>query len=180
MPQYSHYSGILSLIPEDSSAGLLFLKQYLPLIDSSNPLIMDAVSPDASLITNDSPPLKFSDVLPMFSKRAEMLDHFSHADFPVEAWDLEELNGKRTVIYSSISRCVFPFLLLEALENLTDICSSVFKGSSDGIDCREMSVCRLVRAPEGKGIQNLWLVQATNFLNLSKFAARNKEAAKSD
>jgi hypothetical protein len=48
--------------------------------------------------------MKVMDLLPMMSKRAEMLNSFSHTEQDMQIWDLEGEAGKRTVIWSSISR----------------------------------------------------------------------------
>jgi hypothetical protein len=104
MPLYTTYSGQLASIPTTSTAGLIFLKSYVPLLDSINPPLADLASPEAVLISNGGPHMKVMDLLPMMSKRAEMLDSFSHTEQDMQIWDLEGEAGKRTVIWSSVSR----------------------------------------------------------------------------
>jgi hypothetical protein len=104
MSTYTHFKGPLQSIPSDSSLGLQYLKSFLPIVDSKKVTLQDVVSPEAVLVSNGSPPAKFTDLLPMFDKRSEMLNHFSHEDHPIEAWDLVGAEGKRTVIFASISK----------------------------------------------------------------------------
>jgi hypothetical protein len=104
MSTYTHFKGPLQSIPSNASPGILYLKSFLPIVDSKKVNLQDIISPEALLVSNGSPPTKFTDVLPMFERRSEMLDHFSHEDYPVEAWDLAGADGKRTVIFASISK----------------------------------------------------------------------------
>src|SRR6202000_1257755 len=104
MPTYSTYNGQLASIPDTSTPGLVFLKSYVPLLDSASPPMGDLASPNAVLITNGGPPMKVTDLAPMFSMRAEALDLFSHMEKDMQVWDLEGDAGKRTVIWSSVSR----------------------------------------------------------------------------
>jgi hypothetical protein len=104
MYTYTTYKGLLASIPPTSTPGLIFLKSYVPLLDSTNPPLADVTAPNAVLISNGGTPSKITDLLPMFSKRAEMLDLFSHTEEDVQVWDLEGEAGKRTVIWSSVSR----------------------------------------------------------------------------
>lgn len=105
MPSYEHFSGQLSAIPQVASPGLQFLKEYLPLLDSEKPVILDNhVKPSATLITNGSQPIPMKELPQMFEKRAEMLSIFTHTAHPIEAWDMERLMGERTVIFHSVSR----------------------------------------------------------------------------
>lgn len=105
MSQYHHYEGLLKDIPESqSSAGVRFLKAYLPILDQPAPLLRDACSPSATFSSNGGEPMPVENVVKMFARRPEMLSYFSHTDFPIEIWDMEAEAGKRTVIFKSVSR----------------------------------------------------------------------------
>jgi len=107
MPSYEHFSGQLSAIPQTTSPGLKFLKEYLPLLDSDNAVILDKyVKPSATLINNGSQPIPLNEISQMFEKRAKILSQFTHTAHPIEVWDMEREMGERTVIFHSVSRQV--------------------------------------------------------------------------
>ena len=68
-------------------------------------MLASFLEPDASFVGNDSPPVQLAQIMPLFKKRAEDLSVFGHE--LKKAWDVELEDGKRTVMYESISTTVF-------------------------------------------------------------------------
>jgi hypothetical protein len=112
--------GHIDTISMNQSPGLLFLRKFLPAVDSLDPTLGDYLSkflaPNATFTINDNDPIPFKDVLPMLQMRSKSLSKFSHHVHT--AWDLEnaatslpesKLSEKpgRTVMYESISVTVF-------------------------------------------------------------------------
>jgi hypothetical protein len=120
-------------IPSSASPGLLFLKSFLPLLDS---LVEDELSqlpallaPQATFRINNAPPTPAEKVLPMLSMRAAKVARFAHE---VEtAWDIPR-GGGRTVAYESTS-------------------VTVFKDDKEEVECKvkEFNLIELVEVEEG-------------------------------
>lgn len=104
-----HY-GDHSSVPEDASAGLIFLKQLLPALDSLQPSVASVESllcPDARFIINGGDAQKLSSMVPMLENRSKHLAKFQHTVH--RAWDIEsdENPDRRTLMYQSTSVTVF-------------------------------------------------------------------------
>lgn len=94
-----------------SSPGLVFLSEFLPVLDSLDKDVVKTMpekflAPNAVFILSPHGPSPASDVIPKFEMRADMLSKFSHTESPIRAWDHEKPAGARTVLYESISRYV--------------------------------------------------------------------------
>jgi hypothetical protein len=109
MPQVYIHHGPLSTISQTASPGLIFLKNFLPALDSLDPAsspVRSFLAPNATFIFNNGAPTPSSDILSMIESRSEMLSKFYHE--VRLAWDTEkEEDGKRTVMYESTSITVF-------------------------------------------------------------------------
>jgi hypothetical protein len=108
MAQVSVHRGPYTSIPSDTSPGLRFLKGILQALDSLEPPatpIGAFLSPSAQFIINGGKPIPSSAISSMLSSRREKLIAFRH-DVTV-AWDVEKDDGKRTVMYESVSITVF-------------------------------------------------------------------------
>lgn len=95
------HTGPIAKLPEDSSPGLRFLKEYTPALDSLNPEspLPKFLSPNAVFIMNGATPTPFAEMEKMFQMRSQMLKDFHHD--VTRAWDIEALdvrNGARTVM----------------------------------------------------------------------------------
>jgi hypothetical protein len=108
------YVGSLVEIPDDSTPGLLYLKAYLPARDSltSNAALENLLAPGAIFINNSAPPAVASSknerrakagdsnvVATKFEKRSAALESIKH-DLQ-RVWDIDNGNGRRTVIFES-------------------------------------------------------------------------------
>jgi hypothetical protein len=105
---FTTHNGSFHDISDTASPGLQFLKAYISTIDaldqsSVSPPLQSYFGPGHSLTTNGSNPLSVDQLLPMFAMRGSMLSEFSHSKYPIQAYDLEHENGKRTVICELIS-----------------------------------------------------------------------------
>ncbi|KAK9235271.1 hypothetical protein V1525DRAFT_275587 [Lipomyces kononenkoae] len=112
--QTSVHVGDYPAIPEDASPGLLFLKEFLPAIDSldERPAIAKFLSPDVrfigggTIITRDA-------LYTMFRGRSGRLSSFGHR--VKKAWDIAapfvgpdgSVREGRTVLYESVSSTIF-------------------------------------------------------------------------
>jgi len=96
-------------IQNDSSAGLVFLRQFLTASDSlstdDHKVLSDRLHPDATVTINNSPAVKPNQMLPMLAMRSTKVSKFGHDVHT--AWDIAEENGARTVMYESTSFTVF-------------------------------------------------------------------------
>jgi hypothetical protein len=91
-------------IPPDSSRGLRFLKELLPALDSILPTtspISRYLTPNARFILNGGDPAPEATVTAMMTMRSQKLQAFCHK--VKAAWDLEQEDGKRTVMYEAVS-----------------------------------------------------------------------------
>jgi hypothetical protein len=151
---YSSHTGALSDIPQDASPGLRFLAAYVPAIDSldaPDPGLDHYISPEAKFFTNKNSAVKLEQMLPMFASRGQMLLAFGHGDYAIKAWDLEGEGSRRTVIFESVSK-------------------SVFKTRPDNVKLvHELNILELDTAPDGKGVEGLWITAAKTYMDLSEF-----------
>jgi hypothetical protein len=103
----SIHQGSQESIPSNASPGLLFLKTFLPILDSlddASSSIPTYVSPKAQFIMNHEPPLSVEKLSEMFSIRREMLQLFKHD--VTKAWEISR-EGGCTVIFESTSTTQF-------------------------------------------------------------------------
>jgi hypothetical protein len=104
---YTH-TGSYQTIPATASPGLRFLAAFLASVDSLNPAnnpLGQYLSPNAVFIINGSEPTPSSTVTGMMATRNSRLKAFRH-DLK-QAWDIELEDGKRMVMYESISVTIF-------------------------------------------------------------------------
>jgi hypothetical protein len=104
----SIHHGSRESIPSNASRGLLFLKTFLPILDSLAEDVSSSipayVSSKAQFIMNHEPPLSFEKLSEMFSTRREMLQLFKHN--VSKAWEIQR-EGGGTVIFESVSTTQF-------------------------------------------------------------------------
>ena len=146
----SIHHGSQESIPLNASPGLLFLKTFLPLLDSlddASSSISTYVSPKAQFIMNHDPPLSVERLSEMFFTRREMLQLFKHD--VSKAWEISR-EGGCTVIFESVS-------------------TTQFKGDDVELEVAEMNVWEL----EGsKGDKGLKLVEATCWMDPAVIQSR--------
>jgi hypothetical protein len=125
------YAGSLDSIADDASPGLLYLKAFLPSRDSlaSSSTLNDFLAPNAVFINNANPPTAARTnqsankeaqnvTTAKQTKRNAALQAIKH-DFQ-RAWDIDNGDGRRTVIYESRNSYCFaadlddPVLMPEA------------------------------------------------------------------
>lgn len=103
------HQGSYQSIPVDASPGLLFLKAFLPILDSLNAedvaTLSDYLTAEATFTINNGTPVQSEHVLPMLSMRSQKLSKFGH-DLHI-AWDIAKADGNRTLLYESTSSTVF-------------------------------------------------------------------------
>src|ERR1700712_2832649 len=105
---FTTHNGFFHDISDTASPGLQFLKSYISTIDALDqstvsPPLQNYFGPGHSLTTNGSNAISVEQLQPMFSMRGNMLSEFSHSKYPIQAYDLERDDGKRTVISELIS-----------------------------------------------------------------------------
>ncbi|KAK9372463.1 uncharacterized protein V1513DRAFT_452295 [Lipomyces chichibuensis] len=108
MSQQSVHLGEYHSIPEDASPGLVFLKNFLPVLDSldENVSIAPFVSPNARFIMGDTV-TSVDKFATMARIRSAKLSFFCHC--VKHAWDIagpsatDGSGSKRTVLYESVS-----------------------------------------------------------------------------
>ena len=105
----THHGGT---IPITASPGLLFLRVFLPLLDSLDPAGLAALpaqfAPGSTFQINTNPPVPAEQVLASLAMRADKLSRFGHT--LEAAWDVEHGDDgevARTVLYQSVSTTVF-------------------------------------------------------------------------
>lgn len=111
-PTTTHTGSHLA-IPDTASPGLVFLKHFLPVLDSlevnsETSLALTAVlAPGATFTVNGGPPQTTEQILPMLLMRAQKLAAFGHN--VSQAWDIPSANsgGGRTLMYEGTSSTVF-------------------------------------------------------------------------
>jgi len=149
----SIHHGSRESIPSNASSGLLFLKTFLPILDSlkeASSSIPGYVSPNAQFIMNHGSPLSVEKLSEMFSIRREMLQLFKH-DIS-KAWEIQR-EGGCTVIFESVS-------------------TTQFKGDDVELGVAEMNVWELEVA-EGNG--GLKLVEARCWMDPAVVQSRARE-----
>ncbi|KAJ8102437.1 hypothetical protein POJ06DRAFT_265302 [Lipomyces tetrasporus] len=114
MSQKSVHVGGYDSIPDDASPGLVFLKEFIPVLDSldENASIAPFVLPETRLIINDNV-TSVDSFTTMVRVRSSKLSSFYHK--VKRAWDLEvpaaaiegRSGGRRTVFFESVSVTVF-------------------------------------------------------------------------
>jgi hypothetical protein len=98
----SIHEGSIDTIPENASQGLLFLKEFLPILDSldAQPQIGPFLTPETQFIINRDPPVPVEQLVGMFAIRSKMLQKFNH--IVSKAWEIPNERGC-TVIFESES-----------------------------------------------------------------------------
>ncbi|KAK9322168.1 hypothetical protein V1517DRAFT_374084 [Lipomyces orientalis] len=114
MTQKSVHVGDYDSIPGDASPGLVFLKEFIPVLDSldENASIAPYVLPETRLIINDNV-IGVDSFTTMARVRSSKLSSFYHK--VRRAWDLElpaaanegSSSCRRTVLYESVSVTIF-------------------------------------------------------------------------
>jgi len=105
---FTHFTGRLSSIDNESSPGLRFLAGYLKAVDELDqtavvPPLAQFLDPSATITMNNSKPSAYATLQKMFNQRIEMLSEFGHSHFPVEAYDLLHEDGSHVVICHAFS-----------------------------------------------------------------------------
>ncbi|KAK9482761.1 hypothetical protein V1527DRAFT_316580 [Lipomyces starkeyi] len=110
MSQKSVHVGEYHSIPDDASPGLLFMKEFLPVLDSlnENTSIAKFVLPETRFIVGDNI-INADAFATMVRVRSSKLSFFYH--HVKHAWDLpapsmagdDRSSGRRTVLYESVS-----------------------------------------------------------------------------
>jgi len=104
---YSH-AGPYQTISSTASPGLRFLKAFLPAVDALTPAadpLAQYLTPNAVFIINGGEPTPAETIISMMKMRGQRLKTFRH-DVKA-AWDIEMGDGKRVVMYESVSVTVF-------------------------------------------------------------------------
>jgi hypothetical protein len=113
MPEVHVHHGSYDSIPATASPGLVFLRKFLPALDSlhpsSNP-ILPFLAPNATFTISGNLSQSVDQILLMLDMRSKHLAKFHHE--VTAAWDIElEHDGsgreRRTVMYESSSITVF-------------------------------------------------------------------------
>ena len=107
MPEAFMHHGPYPLISSDASPGLRFLKAILRALDSLQPSsspLAPFLASNALFIFNSGEPVAANQIIAMLNSRAAKLDAFHH-DVKF-AWDVGMGDGRRTVMYESISVAV--------------------------------------------------------------------------
>jgi hypothetical protein len=96
------HEGHIDTIPNDASPGLVFLKNFLPVLDSleAKPHISPFLAPNAQFSSNRDPPTTQEDTERMLAMRSTMLDKFYHVVSKV--WEIPNRRGC-TIIFDSES-----------------------------------------------------------------------------
>ena len=145
------HHGSYESIPSNASPGLLFLKMFLPILDSLDefPPIHHYVSPDARFVINGEAPLSLAKVSEMFGMRRKAVQKFKH-DVSV-AWEIQREKGY-SVIFEGTSATQF---------------------RSDDVECQvaEMNVWELETSGYG---EELKLVEARCWMDPSAVRDRSK------
>jgi hypothetical protein len=147
----SIHEGAIDTIPENASQGLLFLKEFLPILDSldTQPRIDPFVTPDAQFIINGDPPSTVKQLVGMFAMRTKLLQKFNHA--VSKAWEIPNERGC-TVIFESES-------------------VSQFRGDEIELRVAELNIWELIH--DGEGV--LKLEKTKSFMDPSLVRNRAKE-----
>lgn len=160
MAETHTHHGSIDTIPSDASLGLLFLKSFLPIIDSLNfdgEALSKLLTPDATFNINHHAPMATEIVLSVLSNRSTMVAKFGHELDTV--WDIAKEDGTRTVLYQSTS-------------------TTVFKDDSEELKVKEFNVIELVSTEDGlKAWQLRTYMDASPIENRAK-AIREQKAQK--
>jgi hypothetical protein len=113
MPEVHVHYGSYDSIPQAASPGLVFLRKFLPALDSLQPSlnpISPFLAPTATFIMNGNSSQPVDQILPMLDTRSKHLAKFHHK--VTVAWDIEQEDDgssreRRTVMYESSSITVF-------------------------------------------------------------------------
>jgi hypothetical protein len=145
------HEGAIDTIPGDASQGLLFLKEFLPILDSldTQPQIDPFVTPEAQFIINRDPPSTVEQLVGMFAMRTKLLQKFTHT--VSKAWEIPNESGC-TVIFESES-------------------VSQFKGDEMELRVAELNIWELIH--DGEGV--LKLEKTKSFMDPSLVRNRAKE-----
>jgi hypothetical protein len=146
------HRGSYQSIPSSASPGLLFLKLFLPIIDSldESQSLDRFCLPGAQFHSTLGDPVLLEQLPEIFRKRRDMLQFFSHD--VSSAWEIE---GERscTVIFEGVSR-------------------TQFKGDCMSLTVAEMNVWELEREKEGGELK---LIQARCYMDPSAVQNRAKQ-----
>jgi hypothetical protein len=105
---FTTHNGLLQDILETSSPGLYFLKGYITAVDaldqtSVSPPLESYFASDGTLTINGGAGVSVDQLQVMLAMRANLLSEFTHAKFPVRAYELDHGEGKRTVVCEAVS-----------------------------------------------------------------------------
>ncbi|KAF7513383.1 hypothetical protein GJ744_009804 [Endocarpon pusillum] len=154
MPEAFIFMGPYPLISSDASPGLRFLKAILQALDSLEPSISPLapfLAPDALFIFNSGEPVAANQIIAMLHSRAAKLDAFHH-DMKI-AWDVEKGDGRRTVMYESMS-------------------VTVHKNDPEKVELKvpEFNIIELV--PMEKGFEGLVAVELRSYIGTNPIVQR--------
>lgn len=156
MAQTFTHTGPYQAISDSSSPGLVFLKTFLPVLDSLDPEKGDAMAgfltPGATFSINGLPGATVDKIQPMRKIRSERVARFGH-DVRA-AWDVASgPDGARTVMYESVS-------------------TTVYKDDPQGLELpvAEFTVMDLV--PAGDGVAGLKAKVLRTYMNASAVTQR--------
>jgi hypothetical protein len=106
MAQTHTHTGSHHSIPSTASPGLRFLASFLPAVDGSDSSTLSPfLAPNAVFIINGGEATPAETIIVMMKMRAQRLKTFRHE--LKRAWDVDCGEGKRTVLYESVSVTVF-------------------------------------------------------------------------
>jgi hypothetical protein len=158
------YTGTLDEIPDNASPGLLYLKAYLPALDSlsssPDPLLHKIVSPSAVIINNGNPPAGAGEKGQRerkLTKRAAALKSMSRV--LRRAWDVDGSDGRRTVLYESINHYIFA----------ADETADVSMPEAGTIELER------VESEKGVGVSGYWTVEARSWHNPAPIKKKREE-----
>jgi hypothetical protein len=99
----THVGGLATL---PSTPGFTFLSTFIPKVDSLTPVDLSPhLHPAAIFIVNDGEGVTAVQLQSMLTMRGTMLTFFEHE--LTRAWDIENSEASRTVLYHGWSRTVF-------------------------------------------------------------------------
>jgi hypothetical protein len=160
MAQTTIHQGSFDAIPPTATPGLLWLKDYIAIVDSLDGdagRIASFTTSEARFVFNGNVGGTTSQVAAMLGKRSEKLRAFRHEG--AVAWDIAKEDGTRTVLFESTS--------------VTE-----FKEDNEGTGARvaEFGVVELVKEASGGDAPGCWKASELKmFMDPSPIVNRRKE-----